>query len=130
MAMIRRLKDDSILLLSTNKRVLYPGIRQNIVHGGPLAGVDLQHAADDMPGFSWEQPEETDGPLNGRWVLVRVGGRSPRNGPRAAGVCRGGSLGDGGVAARASSGRGAVVRGEEFILIGVRLGDEQAVRVV
>ena len=72
MHMIGCFKDDAVLLLPAHKAVLHPRIGENLLHIGALTRVELQHSADDVAGFSREQPKQSQGAFDGG-LCVGVG---------------------------------------------------------
>ena len=51
-AVARCSEDCACVFLATYEGVLYPRVGEDLVHGCALAGVELQHAADDVPGLT------------------------------------------------------------------------------
>jgi hypothetical protein len=63
-AVARCSEDCACVFLATYEGVLYPRVGEHFVHGRALARVELEHAADDVPGLTREQAEETHGTLD------------------------------------------------------------------
>jgi hypothetical protein len=45
-------EDCACVFLATYEGILYPRVGENLIHSRTLAGVELQHAADDVPGLT------------------------------------------------------------------------------
>ena len=45
-------EDCACVFLATHEGILYPRVGEDLVHGCALARVELEHAADDVPGLA------------------------------------------------------------------------------
>ena len=51
-------EDGSIFFLAAHKGILHPRVGQDVVHGGTLARIQFQHAANDVSRLAREQTEQ------------------------------------------------------------------------
>ena len=75
-------EDGSVFFLAAHKGILHPRVGQDVVHGGTLARIQFQHAANDVSRLAREQTEQTHRALDStllargrrlaRWLFVVV----------------------------------------------------------
>jgi hypothetical protein len=81
-AVTRSSEDGSVLFLTAHKGILHPRVGQDVVHGGALARIQFQHAANDVSSLTRQQTEQAHRALDST-LLARVGRLARRRFGRA-----------------------------------------------
>jgi hypothetical protein len=132
-------EDGSIFFLAAHKGILHPRVGQDVVHGGTLARIQFQHAANDVSRLARQQTEQAHRTLDG--TLLARGCRLARRGfgPRwlfvvvlvvallAVSASRVARCRFGLCAAVSMRSHGATVRLKLTLLLWIRRGDKESV---